>query len=248
MPTYKIATDLNSLGLAMSSGNATQSLSDAQSQQILFAAVVVPLARMIYAGRINPATVTKEEYCSALVGLGRSNDEAFELMVTRVEKEMQLIKHCIEQGEAKSGVVLLFTLIESEVNGLIRSLLRIRGVTPQAITDALKGTDFVTKLDVLLPLLDVTVPDRLRNAALQCRSVRNLVAHNKASPALLTDAGEKPSDANVARDRAVCFFEKNPPDRLRKDIESFSEFGLSGDTSVTWARHLFERFQFKSEA
>lgn len=222
-------------------------LSQAETQHFVFAAVILPLARMIYAGQVNPETLTKEGFCEVLSNLGKSHEDAFEVVVTRVEKEMRLVEHCVDEGEAKSGVVLLFTLIEGEINGLIRSLLRIRGFSPGAITDALRGIDFDTKVNVLLPLLDVAVPERLRNAALQCKTVRNLVVHNKASPALMADVGDKPSDAEVAAERAAKFFQENPVERLRADIEEFSEAGLSENESVQWGRYLFERFFVRGE-
>lgn len=215
---------------------------------MLFAAVMLPLARMICSGQINPEAITRDSFFDALRKLGQSHDDAFEILVTRVEEDMRLIAHCVSEGEAKSGVVLLFTLIEGEVNALVRTLLRIRGFTAGAITDALRGTDFDTKLDVLLPLLEVTVPDRLRNAALQCKAVRNLVVHNKASPALMSDMGTKPSDVEAASERAERFFAENPIERLRSDLTAFVDTGIAEDESFQWGQHLFERFYDRGEA
>ncbi|HEV6967655.1 MAG TPA: hypothetical protein VK305_19835, partial [Roseateles sp.] len=41
----------------------------------------------------------------------------------------------------------LFTLLEGEVNTLLRIHLRIRGFSPNSITDSLRGTDFDSKID-----------------------------------------------------------------------------------------------------
>lgn len=232
----------------MSTDNVIEFVSRAERSQMLFAAVILPLARMIYSGQLNPEKISRDRFFEVLGGLGKSHDDAFEFLVTRADEEMRLVAHCLSEAQAKSAVVLLFTLIEGEVNTLIRTLLRIRGLSSGTITDALRGTDFDTKLDVLLPLLEVTVPERLRNAALQCKAVRNLVVHNKAAPALMSDAGNRQSDWEAARDRADKFFAENPIERLAQDITSFVDSGLAEDASIQWGQHLFERFYDRGEA
>jgi hypothetical protein len=232
----------------MSSDNVVEFVSKAEQSKMLFAAVMLPLARMIHSGQINPETITRDGFFDALRKLGQSHENAFEILVTQVEEEMRLVAHCVSEGEAKSGVVLLFTLIEGEVNALVRTLMRIRGFTAGAITDALRGTDFDTKVDVLLPLLGVTVPDRLRNIALQCKAVRNLVVHNKASPALMSEMGTKPSDIETASERAERFFAENPIERLRADLTAFVDTGIAEDEAFQWGQHLFERFYDLGEA
>ncbi|MCY4746143.1 hypothetical protein NYO99_14245 [Pelomonas sp. UHG3] len=231
----------------MPTDNVVEFVSKAEQSHMLFAMVILPLARMIHSGRIDPETVTREKFFDALIGLGKSHDDAFEILVTRVEEEMRLIEHCLNEGEAKSGVVLLFTLIEGEVNALIRILLRIRGFSAGTITDALRGSDFDTKIDVLLPLLGVSVAARLRNAALQCKAVRNLVVHNKASPALMSAAGNRPSDSEAAQDRAEQFFAENPVARLAVDLAKFLDAGVAEDPSFQWGQQLFDRFYERGE-
>ena len=127
------------------------------------------------------------------------------------------------------------------------ALLRIRGFSAGTITDALRGINFDTKIDVLLPLLEVTVPERLRNAALQCKAVRNLVVHNKASPALMSDLGNKRSDSEAARERAEKFFTENPLERLETDPATCVDRGIAKDASFQWCQHLFERFYDRGE-
>ena len=109
----------------MPSNNVIEFVSQAEERQIFFVAIILPLARMIHAGQIDPETVTREGLRGALRELGRTNDDAFEIYVTRVEEEMRLIEHCIAEGEANSGIVLLFTLLEGEVNTLLRMHLGI---------------------------------------------------------------------------------------------------------------------------
>ena len=226
----------------MSSDNVVEFVSKEEQNQMLYSAIVMPLARMIHSGAIDPETVTRDQLVEVLLALGKSNDEAFELHVTRVEEEVRLITHCVAEGEAKSGIVLFFTLLEGEINALLRILLRIRGFNPNTITDALRGTDFDTKFDVMLPLLEVSVPERMRNAAHQCKAIRNLVVHNKATPSLMTDAGIKGSDSEIASERAERFFSENPLERLRLDLETFIDEGIAANEAVRWSRHLFAKF------
>jgi hypothetical protein len=219
-----------------------------EQNHILFAAAVLPLARMIHSGRMDPETVTRKEFFDALIQLGTSGENAFEIHVRRVDEEMRLVAHCIEVSEAKSAIILLFTLVEGEVNTLIRMHLTIRGFPHGTISDALRGTDFDTKLDVLLPLLDVSVPDRLRNAALQCKAIRNMVVHNKATPSLAASTGDKPSDLEVATARANRFFAENPVDRLHRDIQDFFDRCMSENPAVQWSKHLFDKYHARDEA
>jgi hypothetical protein len=231
----------------MPSDNVIEFVSRAERSHMLFAAVIQPLARLIHAGRINPETVSREAFFDALRELGRSHDDAFEVYVTRVDEEMRLVAHCVAESEAKSGIVLLFTLLESEVNTLLRMHLRIRGFSPNTITDALRGTDFDAKLDVLLPLLDVSVPERVRNTALQCKAIRNLVVHNKATPALMADIGDKHSDTEIASERAERFFAENPVDRLKADLQDFVDTGIYESPDIQWGRHLLEKYYERGE-
>jgi hypothetical protein len=226
----------------MPTDNVVEFVSRSEQKHMVFAAVILPLARMIHSGALEPEAATREQFFQALQGLGRSHDDAFEIHVTRVPEEMRLVTHCVAEGEAQSGVVLLFTLLEGEINSLLRMHLSIRGFTANAITDALRGTDFNTKLDVLLPLLEVTVPERLRNAALQCKAIRNAVVHNKAMPSLMADVGNKQSDTEYASERAAKFFLENPIQRLQEDLEGFMDGGLYANPAVQWSRYLFEKY------
>ena len=232
----------------MPNDNVVEFVSRDEQTQIVYAAVSYPLARMIHAGLIDPETATREQFFEALEQIGKSQDNAYEFHVTRLDKEMHLVSHCIEVDEAKSGIVLLFTLIEGEVNTLLRIHLRIRGFSPNAITDALRGTDFDTKIEIMLPLLEVTVPERMRNAAYQCKAIRNLVVHNKATPSLMAKEGDKASDSEVASERASRFFVENPVERLQADLQAFVDEGIRENASVQWSHHLISKYYEKSGA
>ncbi|MFO6419116.1 hypothetical protein ACLBKS_02810 [Hylemonella sp. W303a] len=213
-----------------------------ERNQMLFASIGLPIARMVYLGEFDPETVTRAELAKALTSLGNTRDDAFEIYLTQIEEEIPLVAHCISQERFSSAVVLLFTLFEAEVNSLIRLLMRVRDFSSSKITDALKGTSFDTKLDVILPLLEVEIPDRFRNSALQCRSIRNVVVHNKATPALMADTGVQNSDREIADARAKNFFFENSIDRLKDDLKDFFEISLNRDPSVQWSARLFEKY------
>ncbi len=100
----------------------------------------------------------------------------------------------------------------------------------------------------MLPLLDVSVPERIRNMALQCKAIRNLVVHNKATPKLMTDVGIKPSDGEVAGERADRFFVENPIDRIRTDIQKFVDEGISESTDLQGAHRLLVKYYEHGEA
>lgn len=224
------------------------SLSLAEQNLMLFAAIGLPLARMIYSGEIDPEVISRDELVKVLTAMGRTHENAFAIHLTQIEEEMPLVAHCISQGRPRSGVVLLFTLMEAEVNSLIRILLTIRDYSASKITDALKGTSFDTKLDVLLPLLEVEVPERFRNAMLQCKSIRNVIVHNKATPALMAEIGNKESDIELANERSAKFFSENPIEQLQADLKDFVELSVSQDSAMQWSAQLFEKYFEISEA
>lgn len=232
----------------MSTRKIVPFVSREEQNHIAYAAIALPLARMIQSGRLDPETVTREEFFDALSELGTSHENAFEIHVCRVPEEMSLVDHCVAKGEAKSGIVLLFTLLEGEVNTLIRMHLSIRGFSHNSITDALRGTDFDTKMDVLLPLLEVKVSERVRNVAHQCKIIRNLVVHNKATPNLDSLTGKKLSDGQIAADRASQFFAENPLQRIERDLQDFVDAGIAESVAVQWSRHLFEKYYERGEA
>ena len=226
----------------MPPNNVIEFVSKAERNHMLGAAVLFPLARLIQSGSIDPEAVTRSQFLSALRKLGKSHENAFEVYTDLVEEEMRLVAHCIKVAEPRSAIVLLFTLIEGEINTLLRAHLRIRGFATNSISDALRGTDFETKIDVMLPLLEVEVPARIRNVALQCKAIRNLVVHNKATPSLMSQDGDRPSDVEIASERASKFFKENPVSRLQRDIRKLVNDGIHESWAVQWASHLFAKY------
>jgi hypothetical protein len=210
---------------------------------ILYASTVLPIARLVHAQTIDPKTVTHKGLAEALNHLTRNADDGFEFHVTPVAEEMRLVEHCLSVDQPKSAIVLLFALIEVEVNFLIRVHMRIRGFNPNSISETLQGTSFDIKLGVLLRLLGVSVPERFRNTALQCKSIRNVAVHNKAKPSVMTISSDeiKRSETEVVVERANSFFTANPIDRLHTDLVEFVDNGVSQSPDLQWANRLFEK-------
>ncbi len=62
--------------------------------QMIFSAIGLPLARMIQNGEISPETVSRDELATKLKGLDHDIDDAFEIHLTHIDKEMLLVAHC----------------------------------------------------------------------------------------------------------------------------------------------------------
>ena len=232
----------------MPPSNVVEFVSKAEREHMLGVVVLLPLARLIETGKIDPETVSRSKFFEAIDKLGKSHDSAYEIYVDECEEQISLIAHCISANAPSQAIVLLFTLIEGEINALLRMLFRIKGFTNSEISNALQGTDFETKINVMLPLLEVKVPARMRNTALQCKAIRNIVVHNKATPNLMSHEGDKASDTDNARLRASKFFAETPLKRIGKDLDKFTSDGLYESWAVQWATHLFDKFYKNSEA
>ena len=211
--------------------------------------IVLTLARMIYEGNVIPEEIkTKGEMASILETLGSTHDHALEIHIDEVEQSINLVRHTLDQGMHRSAIVLLFTLLEGEINCVVRVLLRIRGYTHNAISDALKGTDFHTKINVLLPLLGVEMAQHLRQVAQQCKTIRNLIVHNKATPDLLTDSGDTSGDYEITQLRARQFFEKHHLEQVEKGIRAFVNGSVSSIPEVQTAWSLLTGTHFDQKS
>lgn len=166
--------------------SANQSPPYLVDEQIIVAVVniaALAIARLIGMKKLDPSKITsRKKLLPILEKLGRTHDDAFEIHIERVSQKLISIRTCSRDGDAESAVILLYTLIEGEVNTAIRILLRIRGFSHSAISDALRGTDIKSKLQVVLPLLGVDPGARIRQLALESQGMRNASIHYKAQP------------------------------------------------------------------
>jgi hypothetical protein len=121
-------------------------------------------------------------------------------------------------------------------------LLRVRGFTNGEITDAIKGVDLKSKLDVLLPLLDVRPSLNVRQLRAASQSIRNSIVHFKATPSISTNEGDSYGDHEQLMQKAEDFFRSHPIKNIRSDLASFVDICASQCPEIQAAYRLLERF------
>lgn len=204
---------------------------------------VLVIARMIGTKQLDPSTITsKRKFILVLDKLGRTNDYAFDIHMERVPQKINSIRACLQNDDAESAIVLLHTLIESEVNTAIRILLRVRGYTHPSITDALRGADLKLKLDLVLPLLGAESSARIRQLALESQGIRNASVHFKAQPDVVTDLDTREGDHTAIKAKAIDFFRCNSITRIEREIAPFVDIIIAKCPEVKKAHELFQRF------
>ncbi|MCE1239097.1 MAG: hypothetical protein LWW83_04115 [Azonexaceae bacterium] len=202
------------------------------------------IARLIGTKQINPSKVrSKKKFRELINQLGRTDDWAFEIHIDHVAQKINSIHICTENGDSQSAVVLLHTLIEREVNTVVRLFLRIRGFSHTAITESIGGVDLKSKLDVLLPLIGVQPSARIRQLAFESQRIRNALVHFKANPIIATDLGERKGDHDVTQEKATEFFRRNTISAIRKELEPFVDICASQCPELQAAHTLIERFK-----
>lgn len=63
----------------MASGKIIEFISREEQNHLFFAGVMLPLARYIYSGRVDPETITRDELVDALHDVGKTQENAFEV-------------------------------------------------------------------------------------------------------------------------------------------------------------------------
>lgn len=192
---------------------------------------------------IKPSQIrSKLQFLALLDGMGRDSSSAIEFHLERAPGIFAAIDKCLEVDSPDSAIVLLFTCIEGEVNTALRMIMRIKGFSKSEIESAIKGIDFSTKIEVILPLLGITVPPRVRQFSNESKIVRNKIVHFKATPNTSDDFSERTGDYFVTREDASSFFKRNPPARLKEDMINFVDFSISQLHEFQAAIRAFQRF------
>lgn len=201
------------------------------------------IARMISTGELDPSRIrSRRKLLAVLDKLGRTSDSAFEIHVEHLPKRINSIRLAMEADDPQSAVVLLHTLVEGEINTAVRLLLRIRGFSHSAITEAIGGTDLKSKLDVLLPLLGAQPSARIRQLAFESQGVRNAIVHFKAKPMLAYDSVTHEGDHAVSVAKAAEFLGRNPIESISKELEPFVEVCAAKCPEFQRAHKLLERY------
>ena len=208
---------------------------------IPLAALVV--ARLIGTKQIDPAKIrSKKKFLALIDRLGRTDEYAFEFHIDHLAQRLNTIRLSLENGDPQSAVVLLHTLIESEVNTVLRLYLRVRGFSNSAITTAIGGIDLKSKLDVMLPVLGVQPSARIHQLASESHRIRNAIVHFKATPTLVTDEDTHDGDHDASELKAKEFFRRNTISSISKELEPFVDVCASRCPELIAAHALLERF------
>lgn len=228
----------------MNSKPTLAELAKAQLQEYAFGIGVLTVARLIGTKKLDPELIKDEKTLFRLLQkLGKSSETAFEVHTDRVPGKINGIKACIECDEHESAVVLLFTLIEGEVNTALQILLRIRGFSNSAISGVLRGADLSSKLNVLLPLLGVDPGARIRQLASESQSIRNACVHYKAKPAIWWDSEASEGDDETIKKKALEFIGRNPLKEIQLALISFVDLCVAQCPEYRTAHELLHKFK-----
>ena len=197
-------------------------------------------ARMIYAGELDPNKSLNYEEFSALINkVGVDVDSALEIHIDDGPKKITLIKHCLDVSDKASAVVILCTLIESEINSIIRIVMRIKGFDHGVISQAIQGTDITTKLNVFLPLLELDLRGRMKQIAMEGFKIRNHIVHFKGKPDINYNDKSVLGDHRIIKEKCEKFFKNNPFDVIEKHLTTFSQETLIQNKEIQQAHHLY---------
>jgi len=204
---------------------------------------VMHLARKFSAKELKVSDIrTRRQFIDVLKGIGADESSAIEFHLERVPPIFSAIRKCLEVDSPDSAIVLLFTCIEGEINMALRILMRLKGFSSKEVDSAIQGVDFRTKIDVLLPLLHVEVPDRIKQFSNESKIVRNKIVHFKAMPSVAHGTKDERGDFYVTRDAALKFFLRNPVDRLEEDIMNFVDDAVARVPEVQAAIKIVNKF------
>lgn len=160
-----------------------------------------------------------------------------EIYITSDQSRLKSANLCLQSGDPESALIIVSSLIESEVNTLIRHALRLRNFSHGTITESLKTADLKTKIKLILPLLEIKIHEREKQIAFDQISVRNSILHFKASP---KTKDSPQSEFEKVRDHVEGFFSKHPMDVIEKHFSEFVNLYISKQPHVSQAFHLFD--------
>ncbi len=205
--------------------------------------IALTLARMIGNKEIDPSKIkSKKKFHQLIDQLGRAEDTAFEIHINHMPGRINSIRITLESGDPQSAIVLLHTLIESEVNTVVRLFLRVRGFSNSAITTAIAGMDLKSKLDVLLPVLGIQVSARIRQLTSESQRIRNSIVHFKATPTLTSDLVDVAGDHEISELKASEFFSRNTVVAIEKELGRFVDDCGSQCPEIRAAHALLDRY------
>ena len=206
--------------------------------------VVLAIAQRIFSGLLCTEDIqTIENYKDLIESIGKTLDDPFEIYMDNVAEQMDIVRLCLGNNASRAATILLFALMESEINQAIRLVMRIRGFRHNRITETLKDLNVKTKLYVILPLLDVIIEDELESVILELVALRNSSTHCKANPCLESDAESKDDDYSVSAVRSDNFFRRTDLAVLATRLDRLHLAAVGACPAIYEAMELVERFK-----
>lgn len=180
-------------------------------EDFVTSSLVIPLARRIHEeGFSSEQELTLEELQSLVESL---NPEYYLLSSVKLEE----VELCLTSGYFMAAAILLHSIIESEVNQVIRLLLYVRGFSHGEIT-SLQYTNIAPKINVILPLLNNPLPEQIKRWIKKLKDIRNLGTHDKGLPVKGFDI----KDTNLEHTkRAKKLFDEIKIEDLREGFDKF---------------------------
>lgn len=212
-------------------------------RQKLLPGVALLLVRMHNAGDLNLYEIrTADQLDSVIDCLGVDESNAFEVLVMEQERKLQSAHMCLsgDDPDPESALIICSSFIETEINSTIRQVMRLRNFSHGSITDAMKGTDLRTKIDVLLPLLDVQLTERQRQIVLEQNKVRNQILHYKGIPERHCRDEIQEGDFHIVRKESNKFFSSHPIDMISKCFLDFMSTSVFSQQHVVKALQLLD--------
>lgn len=180
----------------------------------------LPLARLLKRGELNPDTVeSAKDLIPFIEKLGSNHETSFEVYLDNSESRLKLIRSCMDEDHYDSASILLHALIEEKINEAIRLSLSFRNMTHNRITSHLKTTSSSVKLELIIPLLEIRMPEFLKNLYSELTSIRNDSAHNKSIPSIYNDFEDKDGSHKINAFRAKDILMRTNFDSVTLELE-----------------------------
>jgi hypothetical protein len=206
------------------------------------------MVRMHNAREIDIYQIVNSDHLRAAIDqIGIDDKNSIEIHMSSGSSKLESARLCLESGDLESALIVVSSFIESEINMVIRIALRLQNFSHGTISASLKGTDLKTKINVILPLLQVKMSERQRQIALNQNSVRNNILHFKAVPMLDHVNGQSESDYDKVKNQAKAFFDEHPLDIIDHCFLSFVDCIVNEQPHFQHAFELFERFGIYDE-
>ena len=205
--------------------------------------MILYLARLITNDEVDPENIkSKKNLTDSIKNIGINKDNGFELHLIRPPRKIKSIGACIALEDYESAIILLYTLIGGELNTAIRIILRVKGFSHARITKAIQGSDFKTKIEIILELADIHVTDRVKQIAYESQKIRNNAVHFKSKPTVWAIDGNITGDHESIPKNAMEYFQRNSIKELDNELSQFVEYTVSQVEEIQIANDIINEY------